>query len=170
MQCLRSSRTRRVGNASAVRLALATMALVSACADGPGYGFDPGPPPTPTLAGTYTAAEFTVSRDTVTLDQLAEGVGLSITLARDSTISGVLSVPPDIAIDMEGTWRATGDTVTFDQAAETFVQLLQFRVMADALRAEGTFGGNTIRLTLRRVGIGSSSGRGGSRRGRPGVF
>lgn len=102
--------------------------------------------------GTYVATEFTTTVNGVTVDRLAEGVTLTITLNPDGTTTGSLQVP--IAgtdpVDLSGTWSFNGNVVTFVQPAVTFLTFLEFEVTANRLHGEGTVGPTTFRLTLTR--------------------
>jgi len=94
----------------------------------------------------------TTSANGVTVDQLAEGVTVAINLAPDGTTTGGLVVPAagSDTVDLAGRWSLRGDRVTFDQSADTFIRRLPFQVSTNQLRAEGTFGPTTIRVTLSR--------------------
>jgi hypothetical protein len=59
--------------------------------------------------------------------------GLIITLAADGTTSGHLHLAafngnPAVDADMAGTWTQTGNTVQFQQAADTFVRNMTFTI------------------------------------------
>lgn len=99
------------------------------------------------IAGAYTATAFTITRNGITTDLLAEDVLLTITLAPNGVTTGTFSVA-GAAMDMAGTWVRTGNTVRFMQSAETFVRVMPFEVTANQLRGEAMIAGNTLRVTL----------------------
>lgn len=122
-------------------ITLVAVAATFAC------GGEVAAPTTPAVVGTYTATTFTLTRDGTTLDELAEGVSLTITLAPDGTTSGSLDVPELPPISMAGTWSVKGDTVTFSQPVETFVRATPWRVTPGQLEGER----GSERLTLRVI-------------------
>jgi hypothetical protein len=102
--------------------------------------------------GSYVATEFTTTVNGVTVDRLAEGVTLTITLNPDGTTTGSLQVPlaGTDPVDLSGTWSLDGTVVTFSQPALTFISFLEFEVTANRLHGEGTVGPTTFDLTLTR--------------------
>lgn len=133
--------------AAVAGLMLAATIVVSACGDEPAAG----PVPAPGVVGAYVTTAFTTSRGGITTDRLAQGITLTIRLASDGSTEGSLAGPPDVSVDMGGTWALSGTTVTFTQDADTFVALLPFEVIPDGLQAEGDIEGTQFRITLRRV-------------------
>ena len=115
----------------------------------PGCGSD-SPSQPASIAGTYTATVFRVTpTGQPTIDVLAQGGSLSITIAADNTASGTLSIPASVAgtpftASMTGTVVQTGSTVRFEQTADTFVRDLTFTVV-----------GNTLQATNQVAGVGS---------------
>jgi hypothetical protein len=107
-----------------------------------------------TVAGTYQASAFTVTSGVGTTDLLAAGATVDATLAPDGTTSGRLFVPGagenggDLDEDLTGTWTLAGQTVTFDQTADTFIRDAEFLAGRNTLTGEGTFSGVTIFLQL----------------------
>jgi len=126
-------------------LALVTLAsaLVSGC------GSDSPTQPS-SLAGTYVATEFRVTpTGQPTIDVLAAGGSLSVTIASDNTANGSLSIPASVAgtpfnASMAGTVVQSGSTVKFQQTADTFVRDLTFSIV-----------GNTLQATNQVAGVGS---------------
>ncbi|HEX7981110.1 MAG TPA: hypothetical protein VF461_21055 [Gemmatimonadaceae bacterium] len=126
-------------------LALVTLssAWLSAC------GSDTPNQPS-SIAGTYTATVFRVTpTGQPTIDVLAQGGSLQITIASDNTASGSLSLPASVAgtpftASMTGTVVQSGTTVQFQQTADTFVRDLTFAVV-----------GNTLQATNQVAGVGS---------------
>lgn len=113
----------------------------------------PPPPPNPIL-GTYQATVLTVVMPGQTLDVLASGGSLTITLASNGTTSGRLFVPgggengEDFDASMAGTWNQTGDTVRFVQDADTYVRDATWTVVAPTLRTTFVSGTTTITTVL----------------------
>jgi hypothetical protein len=106
----------------------------------------------PNPVGLYSASQFTTTANGVTVDQLAEGVTLTITLAANGTTTGTLTVPAagSGALDLTGTWTRDGGVVTFHHATQTFLDVLPFQLVGDQLEAEGLVGPGVIRVTLSR--------------------
>ena len=130
--------------------------LVAAAACG---GDDDGFSPTvETVAGVYEAQILTLTTSTGTVDLLALGAIVDVTLAEDGTTAGRLFVPGavvgggDVDEDLAGTWSLSGSTVTFVQAADTFIRDVQFTATQNLLTGEDVFDGATVRLVLVRVG------------------
>jgi len=125
---------------------LAAVTIAAAC-NGP----DPLIPPSLDPTGAYSASEFTVTTGSDTIDELAAGVTLTITLAPDGTTSGSLFSPEGspTPLDLAGTWSLDGDVVTFhQQALDNVVQHIQFHVSPQQLQGEAQVGGGTVRMTL----------------------
>lgn len=114
------------------------------------------------LAGTYNAVIFTTAGSSGQTDQIIAGSTLTINLASNGLTTGHLHVvasgsTPALDADMAGTWTQNGNSVTFSQAADTFVRNTTFAMVAAGstawdLEGVGTFSGTEVRLTLRRVG------------------
>jgi hypothetical protein len=132
----------------------APVALVFLLACGGSEGFTPTEE---TVAGTYRASTFTVTSGVGTTDLLAIGATVDATLAPEGTTSGRLFVPGadeeggDLDEDLTGTWTLTGQTVTFNQSADTFIGEADFVAGRNTLTAEGTSGGLSIFLQLVRT-------------------
>ncbi len=109
------------------------------------------------VAGSYSASTFTYRTDAGTTDLLAAGAVVSIDLAEDGTTTGEIFVEDggegggDLEADLAGTWTLSGSTVTFDQAADTFIRDLEFTAGEDVLDGEDTFDDVTIQLVLSRI-------------------
>jgi hypothetical protein len=136
----------------ASRFAPAALVLLLACG-----GSDSFTPTEETVAGTYEASTFTATSFNGTTDLLLAGATVDATLAPDGTTSGRLFVPggaedgSDLDEDLTGTWTLTGQTVTFNQTAGTFIQEAEFIAGRNTLTAEGTFNGLSIFLQLVKV-------------------
>ncbi len=126
----------------AFRFAPAALVLLLACG-----GSDSFTPTEETVAGTYEASEFTATTSIGTIDLLLAGATVDATLAPDGTTSGRLFVPggeedgSDLDEDLTGTWTLAGETVTFDQTADTFIRDAEFIAGRNTLTGEGTFSG-----------------------------
>jgi hypothetical protein len=121
-------------------------------------GGDSFSPTVDNVAGSYSASTFTLTTPSGTTNLLAVGAAVDVTLAADGTTTGRLFVPGgaegggDLEADLAGTWTLTGNTVTFNQSADTFIRDVEFTAGANRLTSEGIFGGQTIRLVLTRTG------------------
>lgn len=135
---------------SAMIAASLTLSL-AACGD------DAFSPTVENVSGSYTAQTFTATSGAGTLDLLALGAMISVTLDDDGTTTGELFVPgggeggEDLEADLEGTWTLTASTVTFNQDADTFLRDVEFTAEEDRLTAEGDFSGQALRLVLART-------------------
>jgi hypothetical protein len=131
------------------RFCPAALVLLLACGDSDGFS-----PTEETVAGTYTAGTFTITSAVGPTDLLAAGATVDATLAADGTATGRLFVPVVVAggeeldEDLTGTWTLSGDTVTFDQAADTFIRDAEFIAGRNTLTGEDTFGGVSVFLQL----------------------
>lgn len=110
------------------------------------------------VAGTYAATRLVTTSTGTATDQLAGGATLTITLAEGGTTTGQLMLPASdvngagLTASMAGTWSLTGDQVVLTQGADTFVRDLTFTATEDELKADDTFGGTRVEITLRRAG------------------
>ena len=109
------------------------------------------------IAGAYTATVFRVTpTGQPTIDVLAQGGSLSVTIASDNTANGSLSIPASVAgtpftASMTGTVAQTGTTVRFEQTPDTFVRDLTFTVVGNTLQATNqTAGVASFTITLTR--------------------
>lgn len=80
------------------------------------------------VSGRYESTVFEADVDGRTVDVLAAGGALTITLREGGTVSGRLFVPEALAgseegdLPFEGTFSVSGDNVRFDHEADTFVR------------------------------------------------
>jgi hypothetical protein len=117
-------------------------------------GGDNFSPTVENVAGTYAASTFTIKSTAGTVDLLDLGAIAAITLAADGTTTGQLFVPggadngADLDEDLTGTWNLDGSTVTFTQAADTFLPDVEFAAGRNTLTGEENFSGQTVRLVL----------------------
>ena len=142
---------------SAARHRVRLLALVTfASAWVSGCGSDSPSQPS-SLAGTYVATVFRVTpTGESTIDVLAAGGSLSVTIASDNTASGSLSIPASVAgtpftASMAGTVVQSGSTVQFQQTADTFVRDLTFTIVGNTLQATSQVAGaGSFTITLTR--------------------
>jgi hypothetical protein len=134
------------------RLTFGALALVVACGDDEGFS-----PTVENVAGTYEATTFTAVTSAATLDLLAQGATVDVTLAEDGTASGRLFLPGgaedggNLDEDLTGTWTLSGETVTFDQAGDTFIRDVDFTAGENTLTGEGSFQGVDLRLVMTKT-------------------
>ena len=107
------------------------------------------------LLGDYVAVVLTATpTGQAPVDVLAAGGSFNISLFSDSTTTGTLIVPASanngVAINasMAGTFIRVGNTVTFDQAADTFVRDMDFTISGRALGGTQDFGSVTITVNM----------------------
>ena len=115
----------------------------------------------PSAAGNYTATSFVTSGPSGQTNQLAAGSTVQLNLAADGTTSGHLHVAatntsPVFDADLAGTWKQTGNTVTFNQTADTFFNDIALTVTQDPadgldLVGDQTFSGTNVKITLKRL-------------------
>lgn len=117
---------------------------------------DPAGPTISDVAGAYEAVEFTTTTDGSVIDHLADGAQFEITLDVDGITSGTLFIPGaaegggDFSEDLFGSWMLAGDTVRFDQEADTFIRDMPFEYRGGRLAGDATFGDVRVRVTLAR--------------------
>ena len=132
-------------------IALVLTIALAACGD------DNFSPTVENVAGSYTASTFTYESSDATIDLLAAGAVVSIDLADDGTTTGEIFVAEgaedggDLDEDLTGTWTLAGNTVTFEQGADTFIRDVEFTADEDVLIGEETFDDVTIRLVLSKA-------------------
>jgi len=127
------------------------LVLASACENS--VSIDPD-----VLAGNYVATSFLVTpTGQAPIDVLAQGGSLTISIAADSTTTGLLSLPAGVlsptggTADMAGTiTRLSDGTYKFNQSANSFIKQLTWQQFTDAL-VSTTFLSNTqFQITLRK--------------------
>ncbi len=139
---------------------LAAALTLAACGDSP-TGGDSQQLRMQRLAGSYEGFKygekrFTTTENGQTTDWVARGASLKIELAADGTTSGRLLVPGadedggDFDASMAGSWTLKGDTVRFQQDADTFVRDMPFLVKGGRLVGSEDFGDVRIDVTLSR--------------------
>jgi len=127
------------------------LALASACADHVTIVGD-------VIPGTYTATSFRLTKDgEPTIDVLAKGGSLTITVAPDLNLTGLLSLPagvvtPDAATAaMAGVLVVKADgTYRFDQPVQSFIKDLTWQQFTDAFVTTTKMSGVQFQITLRK--------------------
>jgi hypothetical protein len=135
-------------------LALALPAVLFAC------GSSDEPSTTP-IAGSYVATSFVTTGTSGQKDELAAGSTFQITLAANGSTTGHLHIAasgsdPARDADLTGTWSASGSTVNFDHAADTFIRDMPFDWSSNIqgisiLTGDHVFSGTRIQVTLTRA-------------------
>ena len=141
--------------------------FAAACSDASG-------PSLSATAGTYTAIRdagqdvgalvFSTTAGGVETNWLQRGATIDLALRADGTTAGRIFIP-DIDVEtgepqpgtdfdesLAGTWTISGNRVSLDHGADTFLRDMEFIVSDDALSGTDTFGGVEIQVVLRRVG------------------
>lgn len=138
-------------------LAFVAIATLAACGD------DKKPTeneenPNTSIAGTYTATVFQVTpSNSSMINMLAGGSTLTITIAENMSTTGSLFIPgtigggSDFNASMSGTAVRSGNSVTFQQTADSFVRDLTFAISGKTLQVTNqTAGGAAFTITLTR--------------------
>ena len=110
------------------------------------------------LAGSYAATSFLVTPSgQPTVDVIAGGGTLSITIAADSTTTGLLSLPAGLLSAQGGTASMAGRIVRradgsfrFDQPEPTFVNQLIWQQFTGALVSTSFLSNTQFQITLRK--------------------
>jgi hypothetical protein len=112
------------------------------------------------LNGAYSASQWVTTSGSVQTNQVVAGSTLDLSLDLDGGLSGHLHVAasggnPAFDADMAGTWTHSGNTLKFNQSADTFVRDLIFSVVRNgdtwALAADQVISGTRVQLTLERI-------------------
>ncbi|MCU0633879.1 MAG: hypothetical protein MUE41_03305, partial [Gemmatimonadaceae bacterium] len=108
----------------------------------------------PSVAGTYRATTFQVTpQGQAPIDVLARGGTLELSIASDNSTSGTLTLPASVTgvaaltASMVGTAVQTGNTVRFQQSADTFVRDISWTVNSGSLVATDQTAGSA-RFTI----------------------
>lgn len=112
------------------------------------------------VAGNYAAegdyGVYTTTVDGQTVDQLALGLSLTLTLTEDGRTSGRFFMPEgdedgsDYEADLTGTWTLTGNIVDFSHQADTFIRDMSFHVEGGRLTGDEMFGDTRVRIVLQK--------------------
>lgn len=115
--------------------------------NGSSCGSDPVAPTLESIAGAYAATSFVAEGN----DILTAGGSLSLVLAADGTVTGTFFIPASVGgpfeADMVGTYSLSGSTLTFQQAADTFVRDAEWTWSSGVL--EGAFGTGDSAVAVR---------------------
>ena len=117
-------------------------------------GSDAFSPTVESVSGSYSAGVFTATSPAGSINLLALGAAVDVTLAPNGTTSGRLLVPGgngaggDLDQDLAGTWTLAGDTVTFNPSGPSVIQNARFAVGRGQLTGDGSFAGQTLHLVL----------------------
>jgi hypothetical protein len=142
-----------------LQFTIAVGTLVSLVACGDAYSTGTNQPPYDTsIAGTYVATTFVVTRQNqAPVNALEQGAVLTITIAADNSASGSLFAPLSVTggIDphqsMAGSVTRTGASIRFVQPAETFVRDLVWTLSGRTISAVDAAQGTTrFTITLQR--------------------
>jgi hypothetical protein len=145
---------RSISRLAAMLATLACLGAGAACggSDSPTTTTTP-----PSIIGSYTATTFQVTpTGQPMIDVLAKGGTLSLIIAADNSTTGSLSLPPSIlgspfSANLTGTAVQTGNTVKFQQTADTFVRDLTFTANGTTLEAKNQSAGTgTFTVVLTR--------------------
>ena len=113
--------------------------------------------PNSALVGTYVATQFVTTGSSGQTNQLLAGSTVSVHLASDRSFTGHLhlvatSANPALDTDLAGTWTQAGNTVTFTEAQDTFINDITFDVTSNGsvwqLVGDQVFSGIRIQITL----------------------
>ncbi len=126
---------------------LVCLTVMVACGD------STDPDPTNGIVGSYVATTFTLDQGGPLIDLLSAGSSLTLTLTGGGTTTGTLFVPASVAggtdfqADMAGAYQVVGNTVTFQQNADTFVRDATWSIVGTTLTTVFT-SGETISVIL----------------------
>lgn len=129
-------------------------AVLAACACG---GDGTGPPAS--AAGSYEAIQLVTTENAVVTDWIAEGAEVTLDLLEGGATTGRFFAPGagetggDIDVDLAGTWSQSGNRVTFDQAADTFIRDMVFVHDDGVLAGDAVFAGVRVQATFVDVSV-----------------
>lgn len=113
--------------------------------------------PNSMLAGTYVATQFVTTGGGGQTNQILAGSTVSVTLASNGSVTGHLHLAatnanPVVDEDLAGTWTQSGNTVTFANTADSFINNITFAVVASGnaweLVGDQVFSGTRVQITL----------------------
>lgn len=132
-------------------------ALALGCGDSTG-------PTAQAVAGTYVASgstpatrrgSLTTTGAGGTVDWLAQGAAINLTLNGSGTTAGHIHLPDTgngaVDADLTGTWTLDGSTVHLTQTADTFLRDIPLQVKGTSLVGDQTFAGTRVQVTLERA-------------------
>jgi len=143
--------SRRLARPRIALLAICLAVWSSAC------GSDSSTTQASAIAGNYKATVFQVTpTGQQTIDVLAQGGTLTISIAADNTFTGSISLPASVlgtafSQNLSGTVVQTGNTVQFRQSITTFVPDLTFTIVGTSLQGTNQAAGvGSFTVTLTR--------------------
>lgn len=89
-----------------------------------------------------------------TVDWLAQGATITLTLRIDGTTTGHIFVPIPASMDgpldadLTGTWTLDGSTVQLSHPADTFLRDMPLQVNGSSLVGDATFAGQRVRVRV----------------------
>lgn len=104
----------------------------------------------------YEATSWSIS-GAINADALAEGATLSLILRQGPRVNGTLFMPAsitggaDLTADMAGNWTKSGDTIRFNQVAQTFVSEVPWILTPEMLTTEDSVDGSFYEVELTRI-------------------
>ena len=112
-------------------------------------GSDPVAPSMEAIAGDYDATSFTADG----MNILAAGGSLTLSLGSGGTVAGSMFIPAQVGgplqTDMAGTYTLSGNALTIDQAADTFVRDAEWTWSDGVL--DGSWSGGASSVSVRLV-------------------
>ena len=113
-------------------------------------GSDPVAPTMGAIAGDYDATSFTADG----MNVLAAGGSLTLSLGSGGTVAGSMFIPAQVGgplqADMVGTYTLSGNSLTIDQAADTFVRDAAWTWSDGVLDGSWSGGGSSVSVRLVR--------------------
>ena len=107
------------------------------------------------MLGDYTARTLTTTDTHGTVEWIARGASLTISLGPSGTVTGHLFLPAaatgggDLDTPLIGNWVLTGSTISFDMPAiDTFIRDMPWTADRHRLSGDHTFSGTRIRVVL----------------------
>ena len=114
----------------------------------------PSTEPTQAVVGAYTATTLNVDDGARSVDVLAQGGSLTLSLAGDHSTTGRLFAPgggdngQDLEESLVGSWSQIGNTIRFSQNADTFVRDAAWITDGATLRTTYVQGGTIVNAIL----------------------
>jgi len=108
------------------------------------------------VSGTYVPSRLVSITSGSSIDELAAGAQIVITLSPAGDTGGRIFVPGsgdeqgDFEADLTGTWSLDGLTVNLDHPADTFLRDMDLVYDLDRLSGATTFGDTRVEITLVR--------------------
>jgi len=105
--------------------------------------------------GTYFATSLVTTENGQTVNQIANGSTITLSLAPGGFSSGIMHFEgtggdPDIDANLNGTWTRSGSIVSVDTDADTFFPDMPLTFNGATLTGDETFTGGRVQVTLTR--------------------